>query len=43
MKTMILVIALAIGAMAMDSVVTYGTNTNEGSAIQTNHPTQELY
>lgn len=43
MKTLILVVALAIGAMAMDSVVTYGANTADGSAIQTNHPTQELY
>ncbi|MDX9814036.1 MAG: hypothetical protein WC144_04385 [Sulfurimonas sp.] len=43
MKNLVLIIALAIGAMAMDNVVTYGTNTTEGSAIQTNHPTQELY
>lgn len=44
MKTLILLITLALGALQADNIVTY--DTNNGSTTETikpNHPTQELY
>ena len=44
MKTIILVIALALGAVAADDVVVYDTNNGETTAIsKPNHPSQDLY
>jgi len=43
MKTLILLIALTLGALQADDVVTYDTNTNNTESIKPNHPTQDLY
>ncbi len=44
MKTLILVITLALGVIAADDIVTYDTNSGEATTIsKPNHPSQDLY
>ncbi|WP_294883187.1 MULTISPECIES: hypothetical protein [unclassified Sulfurimonas] len=44
MKKMILLIALTLGALQADNIVTYDTNAGNDSQIsKPNHPSQELY
>ena len=43
MKTLILLIALTLGALATENIVTYDTNNGNTEASKPNHPSQELY
>lgn len=44
MKTMILLIALTLGALQADNIVTYDTKNGDNAPIsKPNHPSQDLY
>ena len=43
MKTLILLIALTLGALGADTVVTYDTNNGTVETNKPNHPSQEIY
>ncbi|MDD3505495.1 hypothetical protein [Sulfurimonas sp.] len=44
MKTLILLIALTLGALQADNIVTYDTRNGDSAPIsKPNHPSQELY
>ncbi|MDD2651878.1 MAG: hypothetical protein PHX44_02360 [Sulfurimonas sp.] len=43
MKTLILLITLALGALAADEIVTYDTNNGTVETNKPNHPSQEIY
>lgn len=43
MKTLILLIALTLGALAADTIVTYDTNNGTQETSKPNHPSQEIY
>lgn len=43
MKTLILLIALTLGALGADTIVTYDTNNDTVETNKPNHPSQEIY
>ncbi|MDP2893936.1 MAG: hypothetical protein WC279_07580 [Sulfurimonas sp.] len=44
MKNIILLIALTLGALQADNIVTYDTNNDSNTeASKPNHPSQDLY
>jgi hypothetical protein len=43
MKNIILLIALTLGALQADNIVTYDTNSANTEVSKPNHPSQDLY
>ncbi len=43
MKNIILLIALTLGALQADNIVTYDTNNDSTEVSKPNHPSQDLY